>query len=51
VAELPEADAVVLASSIRTITRVHTLNGAELPDSTAAHAELVALYESEYAAQ
>lgn len=48
VAELHEADAVALASSVRKITRVHTLDGAELPDSTAVHAELTALYESEY---
>jgi 4-amino-4-deoxychorismate lyase len=48
VAELHAADAVVLASSVRKVTRVHTLDGAALPDSTALHAELAALYESEY---
>lgn len=48
VAELHEADAVLLASSVRKITRVHTLDGAALPDSSAVFAELSALYESEY---
>ncbi|HKN98586.1 MAG TPA: aminodeoxychorismate lyase [Pseudonocardiaceae bacterium] len=48
VAELTEADAVLFASSARKITRVHTLDGEPLRDSTALHAELLALYESEY---
>lgn len=48
VAELHRADAVVFASSVRTITRVHTLDGAALPDSTELCTELNALYESEY---
>lgn len=48
VAELHDADAVALVSSVRRITRVHTLDGAALPDSSAVHAELTALYESEY---
>lgn len=48
VAELHSADAVAMVSSVRKITRVHTLDGAALPDSTALHAELAALYESEY---
>jgi 4-amino-4-deoxychorismate lyase len=48
VAELHAADAVALASSVRKVTRVHTLDGATLPDSTDLHAELSALYESEY---
>jgi 4-amino-4-deoxychorismate lyase len=48
VAELHRADAVVVASSVRKVTRVHTLDGAALPDSTRLHAELSALYESEY---
>jgi 4-amino-4-deoxychorismate lyase len=48
VAELTEADAVLFASSARKVTRVHTLDGAPLRDSTALHAELLALYESEY---
>ncbi|HEX5116586.1 MAG TPA: aminodeoxychorismate lyase [Pseudonocardiaceae bacterium] len=48
VADLTEADAVLFASSVRKITRVHTLDGVPLRDSTALHAELAALYESEY---
>ncbi len=48
VAELKEADAVFMASSVRKITRVHTLDGVALPDSSTLHKELVALYESEY---
>lgn len=47
-AELPAADGVFLASSVRKITRVHTLDGLPLPDSTELHRELSALYESEY---
>lgn len=46
--ELREADALFMASSVRKITRVHTLDGVELPDSTELHQELKALYESEY---
>lgn len=46
--DLREADAVLLTSAVRKITRVHTLDGRPLPDSTAPHAELTALYESEY---
>ncbi|HEX3783410.1 MAG TPA: aminodeoxychorismate lyase [Pseudonocardiaceae bacterium] len=46
--ELATADGVFLASSVRKITRVHTVDGAALPDSTSLHAELSALYESEY---
>ncbi|HEX4701144.1 MAG TPA: aminodeoxychorismate lyase [Pseudonocardiaceae bacterium] len=48
VAELHRADAVMLASSVRKITRVHTLDGAELAETAGLHAELLALYESEY---
>ncbi|MBP2322147.1 4-amino-4-deoxychorismate lyase [Kibdelosporangium banguiense] len=48
-AELPTADGIFLASSVRKITRVHTLNGIQLPDSTPLHTELVRLYNSEYA--
>jgi 4-amino-4-deoxychorismate lyase len=48
VADLHAADAVVLVSSVRKITRVHTLDGKPLPDSTDLYAELSALYESEY---
>lgn len=46
--DLHTADGVFLVSSVRKITRVHTLDGKPLPDSTALHAELDALYESEY---
>lgn len=46
--DLASADAVVLASSVRKVTRVHTLDGTPLRDATALHAELSALYESEY---
>ncbi|HEY0448998.1 aminodeoxychorismate lyase [Actinophytocola sp.] len=48
VAELAEADGLFLASSVRKITRVHTLDGVALPDATRLHGELNALYESEY---
>lgn len=48
VAELHQADIVVMASSVRKITRVHTLDGAPLPEATELHAELLRLYESEY---
>jgi len=48
VAELHRADLVVLASSVRKITRVHTLDGATLTETPGLHAELTALYESEY---
>ncbi|MEU4806686.1 aminodeoxychorismate lyase [Actinosynnema sp. NPDC023587] len=46
--ELYAADGLFLVSSVRKITRVHTLDGKALPDSTALHAELVALYEALY---
>ena len=46
--ELQEADALFMASSVRKITRVHTLDGAPLPDTADLHQELNALYESEY---
>lgn len=48
VPELREADGLFMASSVRKITRVHTLDGTALPDATALHQELTALYESEY---
>jgi len=48
VQELKDAEAVFLASSVRKITRVHTLDGVALPDTGALHKELTALYESEY---
>ncbi|WP_199429451.1 aminodeoxychorismate lyase [Qaidamihabitans albus] len=48
-ADLPSADGVFLASSVRKLTRVHTLDGEPLPDSAAIHAELAQAYEDEYA--
>lgn len=47
--DLRSADAVLLASSVRKVTRVHTLNGQALPDSTEQHRQLAALYETHYA--
>lgn len=47
--ELTTADGIFLASSVRKITRVHTLDGTPLPDSSALLAELTRLYDSEYA--
>ncbi|TDV40032.1 aminodeoxychorismate lyase [Actinophytocola oryzae] len=47
-AELREADALFMASSVRKITRVHTLDGTALADTTDLREELNALYESEY---
>ncbi|PXY34527.1 aminodeoxychorismate lyase [Prauserella endophytica] len=49
VAELASADGVFLASSVRKLTRVHTLDGEALPDSTEVHAELARTYEAQYA--
>lgn len=46
--ELTGAAGLFLASSVRKVTRVHSLDGTPLPDSTELHAELTALYESEY---
>jgi len=48
VAELYDADGLFLVSSVRKVTRVHTLNGQALADSTAVHAVLARAYESEY---
>ncbi|NYI88616.1 4-amino-4-deoxychorismate lyase [Amycolatopsis endophytica] len=48
-ADLASADGVFLSSSVRKLTRVHTLDGETLPDSSAIHAELAAAYESVYA--
>ena len=47
--DVREADGLFLASSVRKITRVHTLDGVRLPDTSSLHTELNALYESEYA--
>jgi 4-amino-4-deoxychorismate lyase len=49
VADLVAGDGVFMASSVRKLTRVHTLDGARLPDASAVYAELVAAYEAEYA--
>ncbi len=49
VRDLVEGDGVFMASSVRKLTRVHTLDGERLSDSSAVHAELVAAYEAEYA--
>jgi len=46
--ELYDADGVFLTSSVRKITRVHTLDDKQLPDSSALLTELQGLYESEY---
>ena len=48
VAELHSADIVVLASSVRKITRVHTVDATKLTETPGLHEELLALYESEY---
>jgi 4-amino-4-deoxychorismate lyase len=48
VAALYDADGVFLVSSVRKITRVHTLDGKTLPDAAALHSTLADLYESEY---
>jgi 4-amino-4-deoxychorismate lyase len=49
VEDLSNGDGLFLVSSVRKVTRVHTLNGQALADSTAVHTELAAAYESEYA--
>jgi 4-amino-4-deoxychorismate lyase len=48
VPELREADGLFMASSVRKITRVHTLDGTAMPDVADLNQELTALYESEY---
>ncbi|WP_039923183.1 aminodeoxychorismate lyase [Amycolatopsis decaplanina] len=49
VSDLTGGEGLFLASSVRKLTRVHTLDGVALSDSSAIHAELAAAYESEYA--
>lgn len=49
VSDLLDADGLFLASSVRKITRVHTLDGEPLADATALLDELTRLYEAEYA--
>ncbi|RZS44940.1 4-amino-4-deoxychorismate lyase [Herbihabitans rhizosphaerae] len=48
VEDLRDADGMFLVSSVRTVTRVHTLDGQKLTDASELHTELTALYESEY---
>jgi 4-amino-4-deoxychorismate lyase len=48
VEDLHEADGVFLASSVRKLTRVHTLDGKTLADSSTIHAELADAYEAVY---
>ncbi|AXB46515.1 aminodeoxychorismate lyase [Amycolatopsis albispora] len=47
--DLHSGDGLFLASSVRKLTRVHTLDGKVLPDATALHRELSAAYEAVYA--
>jgi 4-amino-4-deoxychorismate lyase len=47
-ADLPGAEGLFLVSSVRCVTRIHTLDGKQLKDSSALQRELTALYESEY---
>ncbi|MFB9924797.1 aminodeoxychorismate lyase [Amycolatopsis halotolerans] len=46
--DLLSGDGVFVASSVRKLTRVHTLDGKALTDSTELHRELSAAYESVY---
>lgn len=46
--DLRSADGVFFASSVRKLTRVHTLDGKTLPDSTRIHRELADAYEAVY---
>lgn len=48
VADLRAADGVWLCSSVRLVSRVHTLDGTPLKADADLHAELVELYESNY---
>ncbi|TVT59262.1 aminodeoxychorismate lyase [Amycolatopsis rhizosphaerae] len=47
--DLRAADGVFLASSVRKLTRVHTLDGQPLRDASEIHAELAEAYENVYA--
>ncbi|MFB9905061.1 aminodeoxychorismate lyase [Allokutzneria oryzae] len=49
VPELSEADGLWCVSSVRLITRVHTLNGEPLRDFSDLHKEVTSLYEAVYA--
>lgn len=46
--DLYEAEGLLMASSVRKLTRIHTVDGRALPDSKAIYAELMAAYEGEY---
>jgi 4-amino-4-deoxychorismate lyase len=48
VSELLEADGLFLASSVRKVTRIHTLDGKQLAGDTELGDELSRLYDSEY---
>ncbi|MFD8499399.1 aminodeoxychorismate lyase [Amycolatopsis sp. NPDC059657] len=48
VEDLYEAEGLFMASSVRKLTRIHTVNDRALPDSTAVYGELMAAYEGEY---
>jgi 4-amino-4-deoxychorismate lyase len=48
ISELLEAKGLFLASSVRKVTRIHTLDGEPLADSTKLLDELTRLYDSEY---
>jgi 4-amino-4-deoxychorismate lyase len=48
VPDLRAADGLWLTSSVRLVTRVHTLNGEKLPTADALHEELTCLYEAQY---
>ncbi|WP_236790468.1 aminodeoxychorismate lyase [Amycolatopsis sp. GM8] len=48
-ADLRDNDGLFLASSVRKLTRVHTLDGDRLPDTSEVHAELAKAYEDVYA--
>ncbi|WP_326950801.1 aminodeoxychorismate lyase [Amycolatopsis sp. NBC_00348] len=47
--DLYAGDGVFVASSVRKLTRVHTLDGKVLPDASELHRELSAAYEAGYA--
>jgi 4-amino-4-deoxychorismate lyase len=49
VRDLVEGDGVFMASSVRKLTRVHTLDGVALADSREVYRELCEAYEAEYA--
>ncbi|UJW33998.1 aminodeoxychorismate lyase [Saccharothrix sp. AJ9571] len=47
--DLHSGDGLFLASSVRKLTRVHTLDGKTVPEASALHQELSAAYEAVYA--